>query len=122
MNSKRYNVGIVGYGWVSTAHIAAINATARAQVAAVYSSRKLDSAELSVRHGGAITADNDLDAFLNDKSLQVVSICSYPQDHAKHAVAAAKAGKHLIIEKPLALNWDDCKKIQEAVQKAKVKT
>jgi len=122
MMAKKYNVGIIGYGWVSTAHIAAINATPHAQVAAIYSSRKLDSAELSARHGGAITAYNDLDAMLHDRGIHVVSICSYPQDHTKHAVAAAQAGKHLIIEKPLALNWEDCKKISDAVQKAKVKT
>ena len=121
-NGKRYNIGIVGYGWVSTAHIPAINATEQAQVTAICSSRKQDSAELSARHGGQIKAYNDLDAMLNDPNIHVVSICSYPQDHAKHAVAAAKAGKHLIIEKPLATTWDDCQKIRDAVQKAKVKT
>src|SRR5881394_3972771 len=120
--SKRYNVGIIGYGWVSTAHIPAINATDQAQVTAIYSSRKLDSAQLSLRHGGEIKVYNDLDAMLNDSKIHVVSICSYPQDHAKHAVAAAKAGKHIIIEKPLATSWDDCQKIRDAVQKAKVKT
>ena len=36
-------------------------------------------------------------------------------------MAAAKAGKHLIIEKPLALNWEDCLTIQQAVQDADVK-
>ncbi|HKQ40095.1 MAG TPA: Gfo/Idh/MocA family oxidoreductase [Verrucomicrobiae bacterium] len=121
MTAKRYNVGIVGYGWVSTAHIAAINATEQAQVTAVYSSRKLDSMELSARHGGQITAYHDLDSMLADSKIQAVSICSYPQDHAKHAIAAAKAGKHMIIEKPLALNWEDCQKIRDAVHKAKVK-
>ncbi len=41
---KKYNVGIIGYGWASEAHIEAINATSYAQVNAVWSSRKLDSA------------------------------------------------------------------------------
>src|SRR5262245_510965 len=103
---KKYNVGIIGYGWVSGAHIAAINATAHAQVTAVYSSRKQDSAELTARHHCPITAYNDLDAMLADSKLNVVSICSYPYDHAKHAIAAARAHKHLIIEKPLALTWE----------------
>ena len=53
---------------------------------------------------------------LADKTLQVISICSYPQDHARHAVAAAQAGKHLIIEKPLALNWESCVAIEKAVR------
>ena len=119
---KKYNVGIIGYGWVATAHIPAINATNQAQVTAVYSSRKLDARELSARHGGDITAYNDLNALLGDKSIHAVSICSYPYDHAKQAVAAAKAGKHLIIEKPLALSWKDCQAIEAAVKKTKVKS
>ena len=119
---KKYNVGIIGYGWVATAHIPAINATGQAQVTAVYSSRKLDVSELSARHGGDITAYNDLNALLLDKSIHAVSICSYPYDHAKQAVAAAKAGKHLIIEKPLALSWKDCQAIEAAVKKTKVKS
>ena len=44
---KKYNVGIIGYGWVSGAHIAAINATSLAQVTAIYSSRPQDAAALS---------------------------------------------------------------------------
>src|SRR5438128_50922 len=54
MTGKKYNVGIIGYGWVAGAHIAAINATAHARVTAVWSSRKLDSADVSARHGGEI--------------------------------------------------------------------
>ncbi|MEY2821012.1 MAG: hypothetical protein RL105_584, partial [Verrucomicrobiota bacterium] len=56
MSTKKYNVGIIGYGWAATAHIDAINATSQAQVTAVYSSRPLDSAALSARHGGKIKA------------------------------------------------------------------
>ncbi|HEY2952122.1 MAG TPA: Gfo/Idh/MocA family oxidoreductase [Verrucomicrobiae bacterium] len=119
---KKIKVGIIGYGWVSGAHIEAINATALAEVTAVCSSRKLDSAEVSARHGGTIACYNDVQAMLTDADPAVVSICSYPQDHARHAIAAARAGKHLIIEKPLALSWEDCLAVQKAVAAAKVKT
>ncbi|MES2693020.1 MAG: Gfo/Idh/MocA family oxidoreductase, partial [Verrucomicrobiota bacterium] len=51
-----------------------------------------------------------------------VSICSYPSQHAAHVVAAAKAGKHIILEKPLTLSLADARKIEAAVAKAKVKT
>jgi predicted dehydrogenase len=121
MSSKRYNVGIIGYGWVATAHIAAINATPHARVTAVCSSRPLDAAQVSAQHGSPIKCYSSVEEMLKDPDIHVVSICSYPQDHAKHAVAAAKAGKHLIIEKPLALNWEDCLAIQQAVQDADVK-
>jgi predicted dehydrogenase len=118
---KKLNVGIIGYGWVASAHIAAINASAHAQVKAVYSSRPLDSAKLGAIHGGEVRAYDALDAMLASAEIDVVSICSYPQQHAEHAVAAARAGKHLIIEKPLALTWKDCLAIERSVRDARVK-
>ncbi len=122
MTAKKYNVGIIGYGWVSSAHISAINATSLGQVTAVCSTRKLDAAQLSAKHGCAITVYNKLEALLADKNIQVVAICSYPEHHAMQAILGAKAGKHLIIEKPLAFNWEDCLAIEKAVREAKVKT
>jgi UDP-N-acetyl-2-amino-2-deoxyglucuronate dehydrogenase len=119
---KKYNVGIIGYGWVATAHIAAINASPYAQVSAVYSSRPLNDAEVSAQWGSPIKTYTDLDAMLADPDLHIVSICSYPFQHKDHAVAGARAGKHLIIEKPLALSWEDCQAIGIAVEEAGVKT
>jgi predicted dehydrogenase len=119
---KKYNVGIVGYSWAAGAHIEAINKTAYAQVTSVCSSRNLDSAEISARYGVKITCYTDLSKMLADPDLHIVSICSYPADHAKQAIMAAKTGKHLIIEKPLALSWEDCMAIKNAVDAAGVKT
>ena len=119
---KRFNVGIIGYGWVATAHIPAINASTHAQVTAVCSSRPQDAAKLSALHGTPIKTYTKVEEMLADPAIHAVSVCSFPQDHAKHAIAAAKAGKHLIIEKPLALNWPDCQAIEQAVREAGVKT
>ncbi|CAM9843440.1 unnamed protein product [Phaeothamnion confervicola] len=119
---KNYNVGIVGYGWVSGAHIAAINATAQAQVTAVYSSRPQDPMALSARHGGKISCYTDLATMLADPSIHAVSVCSYPNQHADQIVAAAKAGKHLIIEKPITLTLADAQRVAAAVKAAGVKT
>ena len=92
---KKFNVGVIGYGWVAGAHIDSINGTSQGQVTAVYSSRKLDSAELSAKHGGEIQCYTDLKRMLADPSIDVVSVCSYPYQHAKQVIAAAAAGKHL---------------------------
>jgi UDP-N-acetyl-2-amino-2-deoxyglucuronate dehydrogenase len=119
---KKYNVGIIGYGWVATAHIAAINATNQAQVTAVYSSRPLDDAEVSKKWGSQIKTYTDLGEMLKHPGLNVVSVCSYPYQHRDHAVAAANAGKHVILEKPVALSWKDCLAIEAAVKKNKVKS
>jgi predicted dehydrogenase len=119
---KKYNVGIIGYSWAAGAHIDAINKTSLAQVTALCSSRKLDSAEISAKHGASIKCYTDLAQMLADPHLHAVSVCSYPADHAKQAIMAAMAGKHLIIEKPLALTWKDCLAVETAVQKSGVKT
>ncbi len=119
---KKFNIGIIGYGWVATAHIAAINATSYAQVTSIYSSRPLNDAELSKTYGSPIKTYTDLDAMLKDKNIHAVSICSYPYQHKDQAIAAAKAGKHLIIEKPLSLSWEDCHAVDAAVKSAGVKT
>ena len=119
---KKYNVGVIGYGWASGAHIDAINATSLAQVTAVCSSRALDPAALTAKHGGRIDCCRDLDELLRRPDLHAVSICSYPREHARQAIAAAKAGKHLIIEKPLGLTWDECRAVEQAARQASVRT
>jgi predicted dehydrogenase len=117
---KKYKVGIIGYGWAAGAHIAAINATSHAQVTAVYSARKLDDAEVSARHGGPIKTYTDFDEFLN-AGIDVVDICSMPSLHAEQAIAAANAKKHIILEKPMAMNIADCRAIMAAAEKNGVK-
>ena len=119
---KKYNVGIIGYGWVASAHIPAINASSQAQVTAVFSSRPLDDAEVSAKHGGKIRCYTNLDEMLADPDLHAVSICSFPYQHTAHVIAAAQAGKHIIVEKPLALSWEDCLAMKRAVDAAGVLT
>lgn len=119
---RKFNVGIVGYGWAATAHIPAINASSLAQVTAICSSRPLDAAALSAQYGSDITVYNSLEAMLANPGLHAVSICSYPNQHVTHAVKAAKAGKHLILEKPLSLSLKDLRTLQKAVKQARVKT
>lgn len=118
---EKLNVGIIGYGWVATAHIAAINSGKGGQISAIYSSRPQDDTALSEKWGSPIKSYTDLGAMLSDKTIDVVSICSYTYQHKEHAVAAANAGKHIILEKPMALSWEDCVEIEAAVKKAGVK-
>jgi predicted dehydrogenase len=119
---KKFSVGIVGYGWVASAHIPAINASTLGQVTAVCSSRKLDPVELSARHGCPIRVFRDFEEMLAVSDIDVVSLCGFPKQHADQTVRAAKAGKHLIIEKPLCLSPAELRAMQHAVRQAGVKT
>lgn len=118
---KRFHVGIVGYGWAAGAHIAAINAGKLAQVTAVCSSRKLDARELSAQHGCPLKVYSDYAAMLTDPEIQVVSICSYHRYHKDQIIAAARAGKHIIAEKPLAQDLAGLREVERAVRAAGVK-
>ncbi|TLD71627.1 Gfo/Idh/MocA family oxidoreductase [Phragmitibacter flavus] len=118
---KKYKVGIIGYGWAAGAHIAAINATSQAQVTAVYSTRKLDNVELSARHGCVIATYTDFDQFLEASGVDVVDICSMPSFHHQQAVAAAKAGKHIILEKPMGMTLEQSRDIVAEAEAAGVK-
>jgi UDP-N-acetyl-2-amino-2-deoxyglucuronate dehydrogenase len=111
---KRYEVGIVGYGWAATAHIDAINATRQGRVAAVCSSRPLDAAALAARHGGPLRVYGRLEDMLADPALDVVDVTSLPSLHRDHAVAAARAGKHVILEKPMANSREEVREIVAA--------
>jgi len=120
--SKTFNVAIVGYSWAATAHIGAINATKQARVTSVCSSRSLSAAELSGRHGTPIATYTDLEAMLRDPSIDVVDITSYPDQHAAQFIAAAKHDKHVICEKPLAIEWQDVLAMKKAVAETRIKT
>lgn len=120
--SHKYNVAVIGYGWAATAHIAAVNATRQARVTDVWSSRSLSSAELTARHGSPIRVHSDLGAMLADPGVHVVDITSYPNQHAEQFCLAAGKGKHVIVEKPLAVEWRDTLRIKKAVAEAGIRT
>jgi predicted dehydrogenase len=114
------NVGIVGLGWVAGAHIETFKNVKGARVTAICSRRKQDPKELEKRFGIPIKVYTDYGKMLKDRSLQVVDICTPHPYHAEQAIAAAKAGKHLVIEKPICLNWNDAKAMRDAIRKAHV--
>jgi len=119
---KRFNVGVVGYGWAAGAHIDAIQKTRFGNVTSICSSRarELNVDELSARFGTALSLYDNVDEMLAKAQLDVIDVTTYPNHHKECAVKAAAAGKSLIIEKPLALSWEDCCAIRQAVNSSGV--
>jgi UDP-N-acetyl-2-amino-2-deoxyglucuronate dehydrogenase len=120
--TKQYNVAIIGYGWAATAHLDAINATTYAQVTDVWSSRGLSASEVSQRHGCPIRVHSDLPAMLANPDVHVVDITSYPDQHAGQFTLAARQGKHVIVEKPLAVEWAEILALKKVVAETGVRT
>lgn len=114
------NVGIVGLGWVADAHIETFKTVNGGAVTAICSRRRHEEAHLAQQYGTPLKAYTDYNAMLADPEVHIVDICTPHPFHADQAVAAAEAGKHLIIEKPISLTYDDAKRIHDAVRHADV--
>ena len=122
-SQKKFGVLIHGAGWVAGQHAAAFKKHPAAQVVAV-SSRSKASAERLVREAdlsGATTFD-DFDAALACDGVDIVCVCTPQHLHCENVLAAAAAGKHLVIEKPAAISPDELHMMQDAVTRAGVKT
>ncbi len=119
---KTYKVGIVGFGWVAGAHLKTFTELPSFEPVAVMSRRKLDPSQIKNEYGIDVKIYNNYDEFINDKDIEIVDICTPHPFHAEQTVKAANAGKDIIVEKPIALNFEDAVKMLEAVKKNKVMT
>ena len=123
MAKKTLGVGIIGTGWVSGAHIDTFGKIDGCRVVAVCSAKKA-RAEARIAEQGVdgATAYADLNRFLDHKGLDIVVVCTRHPNHPAETIAAAKARKHIVIEKPAAMNRADLARMVAAVKKARVKT
>jgi predicted dehydrogenase len=123
MKSKQYGVLVHGAGWVSTQHIAAFQSNPATRVVAV-SSRKLASARRRAAESGLrdVGLYDDLKQALRHPGVDIVSVCTPQHVHAANVVAAARAGKHLVIEKPAGISLAELSRMRQAVRAEGVKT
>ena len=111
----RFGLAGTGY-WARIAHVAALASTPGVSLAAVWG-RNLDAARtLAAEHGA--TGFSDVGAFLD--AVDAVAFAVPPDVQAPLAVRAAEAGKHLLLEKPVALSVSDADKLVAAVDAAGV--
>lgn len=75
----------------------------------------------AARHRHNVPAYASLDAILGDPAVEVVTVLTPSGMHAEHAIAAAKAGKHVVVEKPMALRLEDADAMIAACDRARVK-
>lgn len=119
---KKYKVGLVGLGWVGGAHLDTFVKSERFDPVAIMSTRKLDPKKIKEQYGADVKIYNDYDKFLADPDIEIVDICTPHFLHADQTIAAADAGKDLIIEKPLALSFEDTQRMSKAIKRNKTKT
>jgi UDP-N-acetyl-2-amino-2-deoxyglucuronate dehydrogenase len=117
--SRKFGFGIVGCGMIAQFHAKAIADLKDARLVACYSRRPEPALKFAKEHN--CRADDDLDEMLADPDIDVVTICTPSGAHLEPAVAAARAGKHVIVEKPLEITLKRCDQMIAACEKSGVK-
>jgi 1,5-anhydro-D-fructose reductase (1,5-anhydro-D-mannitol-forming) len=116
----------IGWALVSTgrhADTVLAPALARAeetQLVAVYSREQAQADTFAAIHGAQV-AYTSLEALLADARVEVVCIASPNFLHAPHTLMAARAGKHVLVEKPMALSVEEAVAMVQTCQRAGVK-
>ena len=109
------NVGLVGGGNISGTHARAA-AAAGLTIAGVWGGNPDKSRALAERHGAA--SFPTLEALLAHPPIECVMIGSPSGLHASHAIAAARAGRHVLVEKPLDISTPRIDRVIEEVDRA----
>ncbi len=119
-SAKPLGWGLIGASDIGqTRMIPAINAQPDSTVAAVMSGQAT-RARAYADHNGIPNAYDSLEAILADPAVDVVYISTTNQLHREQTLAAARAGKHVLCEKPLALTLEDAEEMVAACRSAGV--
>jgi 1,5-anhydro-D-fructose reductase (1,5-anhydro-D-mannitol-forming) len=125
MDSAKAGVPVLGWGLIGASDIAqtrmipAINVQPDSRVVAVMSSQ-LERARQYAEHNSIPRAYGSLEAVLADPQVDVVYISTTNELHKEQTLAAARAGKHVLCEKPLALTLQDAQEVVKACHAASV--
>ncbi len=106
--------GIIGCGMIANFHARAIGELRGAKLIGCFNHRAKKAEDLAAKFGCQAYAT--LDDLLADPKIQIVTICTPSGAHAEPAIAAAKAGKHVIVEKPLEITLKRCDAIIRACE------
>jgi UDP-N-acetyl-2-amino-2-deoxyglucuronate dehydrogenase len=116
--SRTFSVGIVGAGTIGKVHAAELAGVEGTELVAVVEPSGEDGRELAGSHGAEWHPD--LEGLLARDDVDVVVLCTPSGLHPDGAVAAARAGKHVISEKPMAITLDGVDRMIGACREAGV--
>lgn len=112
-----FRIGLIGAGGISRTYVSALERVPEGDVVAVWSRTRAHAERFAQKFGVAFATDR-LDTLWDQ--VDVVCVNSPNACHAEHAVAAARRGKHVIVEKPLAVSLEQGRQIIDACARAGV--
>jgi len=121
MVDKSIGFGIIGTGVIAPLHREAIRSAPGAGLVAVSDVDEEKARKFIAESGGDISFYRDYRNLLADSKVDAVTICTPSSLHAEPCIEAAKAGKHVLTEKPIDISLEKIDAMIEACRKAKVK-
>jgi predicted dehydrogenase len=115
----KHKFAVAGCGVIGGCHAACLTYIENAELVAVY-----DVVEEKARTLGAkynCSYYTDIDKMLREQDIEIVNICTPSGSHAECGVICAKAGKHIICEKPIDISEENALKLIKACEEAGVK-
>ncbi|QGG55206.1 Gfo/Idh/MocA family protein [Paenibacillus sp. B01] len=113
MTHSPLRIGIIGAGAIGNVHMDTIKKIPEAEIAAV-TDAFLPLAQQRAQEHGIATVHESPQHLLEDASIDAVVVCVPNQFHASLAIEALKQGKHVLLEKPMAINLSDARAILDA--------
>ncbi|MGB7816184.1 MAG: Gfo/Idh/MocA family oxidoreductase [Methylotenera sp.] len=125
MTTQKLKWGILGAARVNERLLPAIIEAPNSQLVAI-ASRRAGAAKATLEkyapcYANSVTCYDDMDALINDKNIEAIYCPMANEEHAEWALKAIDAGKHVLIEKPMATSVKDIDAIEAAAKKANVK-
>ncbi len=99
--------GLIGYGKIGERHVEHIITHPEAQLHSIFDI-KADRLNLFRNKYKGIQTYDSLKGILHEPAIDIITICTPNSTHADIAIAAMKAGKHVLVEKPMAISKVDC--------------
>jgi phthalate 4,5-cis-dihydrodiol dehydrogenase len=118
MTARRIRLGIAGLGRAFTLMLPTLSADPRVELVAAADPRA-EARERFVQDFGAKGYET-VGELCADPEVEAVYVATPHQHHAEHAIAAASRGKHVLVEKPMALSLEEAGAMIEAARKARV--
>ncbi len=109
-------IGIIGTGMIGKVHAQAIRAMEGGELHSVFNRRIEGARKLGDEHG--VPAFADLREFLADPELEAVTVCTPSGAHFEPALAALRAGRHVLVEKPLEVSTEKVDRLMETAREA----
>jgi D-xylose 1-dehydrogenase (NADP+, D-xylono-1,5-lactone-forming) len=124
MSAEKLKWGILGAARVNERLLPAIIEASNSELVAI-ASRRAGAAQATLEkyapNVSSVTCYDDLDALINDKNVEAIYCPMANEEHAEWAVKAINAGKHVLIEKPMATTLKDIDAIETAAKAKNVK-